>query len=669
MTLWMHRASLMLLSLGLVAVACTENEAPSSGPSRARSEGPSIKFDIRGGDTFSWTKTVSGRSDCGAVTFEVNGDPVDAGVKMRGSRFTADLSLVPGQNEVLARCGSGEQSSQPLVFNERLASKPTARIKVTVKGDTVTLDGRGSRATEPDGSEVVRYLWGRDPLHPARLTTEDGKAFSKATGPRLRLRAPSEDGEYFVTLDVEDAQGRSDRSTTYFEVQDGRARAADMMHGHPSWIDRAIIYAPIPALMGNGGPKAVQRKLPYLKKLGVDALWLWPPATLRTTGEEYAINDLFEIDPSWGPEPAFKEMAAEAHRLGLRILLDYVPNHLSDQSPYFQDTVKHGKQSLYWDFFDRNGEGKPTHYFDWTNLPNLNYDNPEVRRMIVESSVHWVRDLGIDGFRVDVAWGVKRRRPDFWRDWRRELKRVNPDLLLLAEASAVDPYYFSNGFDVAYDWTNQPGQWAWTSAFDFPEEAGALLAPAITNSGKGYAPDANVMRFLNNNDTGVRFVDQYGPDMTKVAATLQFTLPGTPAMFAGDEIGASYEPYSNLTPIVWRDRFLLRPFYKRLIDLRTNVRALTSSDVNVLSTDTNGALAYVRPGVGGDGPVLVILNFGSKTRVKISNSPGLDAALAGSSGRMRDLLSDQHVALPGDGESLSISMDALSSLVLTQEDS
>jgi glycosidase len=86
-----------------------------------------------------------------------------------------------------------------------------------------------------------------------------------------------------------------------------------------------------------------------------------------------------------------------------------------------------------------------------------------------------VRDIGVDGFRMDVAWGVKGRRPDFWPRWRREMKRINPDLFLLAEASGVDPYYFANGFDVAYDWTRSLGQWAWSSGFDFPQEAGPLL--------------------------------------------------------------------------------------------------------------------------------------------------------------------------------------------------
>jgi len=528
----------------------------------------------------------------------------------------------------------------------------------------VVLDGTGSEAGQPDGAKVVGYAWHPDPRHPSDLSLPAGAA---RTRPRLELQAPTRDGEYYVSLRVTDAGGRSDTSTTYFVVQSGVARPVDMAHEHPAWIDSAVIYAPVPILWGNGGPKAVDRRLEYLKKLGVDALWLWPPAEQRAPGEEYAITDYFKLDDSWGPESAFKQMVDDAHKLGLHVMLDIVPNHMSDQSPYFMDTKTNGKASHYYDFFDRDSYGSPTHYFDWTNLPNLNYDNPEVRSMITGAFVHWVRYLGIDGFRTDAAWGVKLRRPTFWPELRRAVKRVDPDVLMLAEASAVDPYYFSHGFDVAYDWTHHPGQWAWTSAFDFPTESGALLGPAITNAPKGYANDAIVLRFINNNDTGVRCVDQYGPKLTRVAATLQFTLPGLPAMFAGDEIGASYEPYSNLTPIPWKDRYGLLPFYERLIELKHSLPSLASHEVDLLDVSADSALAYLRPAAGGQ-PVLVLLNFGPKQpKFAIAKTPAIADVVGG--GTMRDLLTDRTVHLDVTGDTIAFPLGATSMYVLVPEGS
>jgi glycosidase len=356
-------------------------------------------------------------------------------------------------------------------------------------------------------------------------------------------------------------------------------------------------------------------------------------------------------------------MVDRAHQLGMHVLLDIVPNHMSDESPYFKNAQANDAASHYYDFFDRNASGKPTHYFDWNNLPNLNYDNPEVRAMITGAFVHWVQDMGIDGFRVDAAWGIKKRRRDFFPELRKAVQRVDPDVLMLAEASAVDPYYFSHGFDVAYDWSDQPGQWAWTSAFDFPNETGSLLAPAITNGSTGYASNAIVMRFLNNNDTGVRFVDQYGAPMTRVAAVMQFTLPGIPEMFAGDEIGASYEPYSNLAPIPWKDKHGLMPLYERLIHLKHDTPTLNGHDIDVLDTNADSTLAYVRPPAGGGTAIVVLLNYDKKVPdFSMTMTPSLAAAVG--DGTMHDLLTGTTVHLTVHGNSVSFPLDQTTALVL-----
>jgi cyclomaltodextrinase len=143
---------------------------------------------------------------------------------------------------------------------------------------------------------------------------------------------------------------------------------------------------------------------------------------------------------------------------------------------------------------------------------------------------------------------------------------------------------------------------------------------------------------------------------------MQFTLPGVPAMFAGDEIGASYQPYSNLTPISWKDKHNLKGLYERLISLRHQIDSLTGHDVEVLETDVDGALAYVRPAVGASPPVLVILNYGGKSGITMSNSPALAAAVG--SGAMRDLVSEKAVDLDVGSKGVSLKMDAESSFVL-----
>jgi len=626
----------------------------------------SVRFDQRGGDSFAWTQRVSGRADCTEVTLLVDGRPAGDPVAVREGRFEAEVALAEGRNQVLARCPDGAAST-PLAFTGRLRARPTARVAVSVDGDAVTLDGAGSDPAEPDGAEVAAWAWSPDPAHPAALATAAGEPFrDPVAGRELRLRAPAADGEYFARLTVTDAAGRQDTAGACFAVEGGKARAVDLDAEHPRWIDSAVLYAPVPALWGDDGPAAVERHLGDLKELGVDALWLWPPADERAPGHHYAITDYFRLDPSWGPPEAFAAMVGTAHRLGLRVLLDVVPNHLSVESPWFTDAQANGEASHYWGFFDRDADGRPTHYFDWEHLPNLDYDNPEVRRMVVEAFSRWVRELGVDGFRVDVAWGVRARRPDFWPVLRRELKRIHPDLLLLAEGSATDPSYFSSGFDVAYDWTDEPGRWAWASVFDVPGQAGRRLGPAVTNHPRGYAPGAIVLRFLNNNDTGVRFVDRHGPDLTRVAATLQLTLPGLPALFAGDEIGASYQPYSDLAPIAWTDRHRLRPLYRRLIELRHEVPALAGGELELVDSDPGGSFAYLRPALPGGRPVLVVLNFGAGAAVELTRTPALDAALAGRA-TLRDLLDGRPVRLEAGARTVTVRMAATSAHVLTVE--
>ena len=647
---------LWAISLLTVLSGCTGEEG---GDGKDVPAEPAVVFDTGGGDAFTWNKIVSGTADCGSVTLSVN-DTTET-VPVESSSFETRVALQPGPNVILGSCGD-EADAAEIVFDQRLEIHPTAWIDLEVRGDAVVLDARGSSPARGDKGPLT-YRWSPDEEHPGTLQTAGGKTFRRAIGGRLTLRAPERDGEYYVALDVTDGEGRSDQAKTYFVVEEGVARAVDMAHEHPSWIDRAVIYAPIPALWGNGGPRTVEKRLRYLKDLGVDALWLWPPVNERATGEEYAITDYFKLDPSWKPRDEFLDMVRAAHRLDLRVLADFVPNHMSARSPYFRDAKEQGERSAYWDFFDRDASGEPTHYFDWTHLPNLNFENPEVRTMIQEAFSYWVDDMELDGFRVDVAWGIKRRRPDYWTPWRRELKRIEPDLMLIAEAPGVDPYYFDNGFDIGYDWSHDVGQWAWTSVFDFPEEAGALLQGALTDGGSGYPEDAVIMRFLNNNDTGIRFVDQHGPEMTRVGATLQFTVPGVPAMFAGDEIGASYEPYSNLTPIPWRDKYNLLGFYKRLIELKGSVPALASREMEILDTGSSSSFAYLRPAPDPADEVLVVLNFGDKARVELPDRGELATFLDANPAPV-DLLSRDDVKIDLADGSASLRMDGVSSLVI-----
>jgi glycosidase len=182
--------------------------------------------------------------------------------------------------------------------------------------------------------------------------------------------------------------------------------------------------------------------------------------------------------------------------------------------------------------------------------------------------------------------------------------------VLIAEASAREGYHVANGFDAAYDWTENLGEWAWHDVFgpngkvDVPR-----LRAALTNEGRGYPPDSLIVRFLNNNDTGERFISRFGPDLARLGATLLFTLPGIPLIYNGDEIGAEFKPYDEGPPIQWNESTLTE-HYRRLAAMRRELAALRTRELLMLATNREETtLVFLRPGPEGSKDVTVLINF------------------------------------------------------------
>ncbi len=303
--------------------------------------------------------------------------------------------------------------------------------------------------------------------------------------------------------------------------------------GHPPvpvWARKAVFYGVVVERFGNGSLDAVRQRLGYLKHLGVGAIWPINATTPDDFG--YAVTDYYGLRRSYGSKRDLHNLVDAAHRRGIKVLMDLVPNHTSDHHPWFRRAQRQGPGSRYWDYYERNDEGRPKHYFDWTNLPNLNYSNPAVRHAVIRFSSYWIREFGIDGYRVDAAWGVRRRAPGFWPHWSRHLRRIDPHAFLLAEASARRPYYVRHGFDAAYDWTRSLGQSAWAHVFDDPAHAGERLGQAMAKTA-AIAKRGLVFRYLDNNDTGERFIARHGERVTKVAAAALLTAPGAPLLYSG----------------------------------------------------------------------------------------------------------------------------------------
>jgi cyclomaltodextrinase len=594
-------------------------------PAATLAENRAITLQGDGGDAWTFEKEIAGElpdGGCDRVLVASSRATVDAW--HAEGRFGAIVPLLEGDNEVRAICrrGKADRSVSELQhWRVRLRDAPKAWIRIVPGEDGIVLDAGASEPAPGRSAPIIAHQWRGDPANPQSLRTAEDAALGDKpiSSHELLLRMPEIEGEYQITLRVTDALGRTDESTAAFVITNGKARALELAEERPAWVDSAVVYGVAPFFFGSRGFDDVTARLDAIKDLGATVLWLSPITGTEEGDFGYAVTDHFRLRDAFGTEQDLRELITAADARGLRVIMDFVPNHTSEQHPYFRSAEGRGPASPYYDFYDRDRAGKDTTYFDWENLKNLNYDNQEVQRYMIEAFAYWVREFGIDGFRADAAWGVRARAPEFWPRLRDELKRIDPDLLLLAEASARDPYYDIIGFDAAYDWTNRLGEWAWRDAFEEGAPTADRLRAALLGSrtveADGPMPrsGALVFRFLNNNDTAERFVTRYGVARTRLAATMLLTLPGLPLLYTGDEVGAEFEPYDEGPVLSWTDTHRLRDHYARLVALRRDHAVLRSERLEILATShPESVLAYLRPGEQREQDIIVLLNYHPK---------------------------------------------------------
>jgi cyclomaltodextrinase / maltogenic alpha-amylase / neopullulanase len=618
-----------------------------------------VTLDTPGGDAWTFEKVIEGSAPAGACdTVTITSPMAAVSAVPLGGGFTARVPLVEGDNRVTAQCrkdgktvgGVAEQHWRVL-----LPDRPRAALRTRATSEGMVLDAGASALAPARPSPIVSYEWQARAGNPAPLPG------LPVRGKEIVLQPPQTDGEYYVNLTVTDAAGRSDRATAMFRVQGGKPVSVDLAREHPAWVDNSVVYGVSPFFFGPHGFADVTARLDALADVGVSVLWLSPVTESPDRDFGYAVTDYFHVRSRFGTEKELRQLIAAAHARGLKVVIDFVTNHVSDQHPYFTDAAERGRQSPYYDYFARDGNRDPAHYFDWSNLKNLNYDNPEVQRMMIAACAYWVRSFDVDGFRVDAAWGPRQRASEFWPHWREELKRIKPDLLLLAEASARDPYYLRHGFDAVYDWTGNLGEWAWQKAFQDPKHTASRLRGAIAAASAGI--NGSILRFLDNNDTGERFITRYGLARTRVASAMLLTLPGLPSLYTGDEVGAEFQPYHLGPPIDWDDAQGLRDWYRRLIAVRRSYPALHGRDIRLIDVAPKSqVLAYLRPAAEEDKSVLVLLNYGSEpVRVRLP-AAGIAPFVPGA--RTTDLLTGESVTV---GRKREIDLDGYGVRLLARD--
>jgi|GEM_PF-98324 glycosidase len=419
------------------------------------------------------------------------------------------------------------------------------------------------------------------------------------------------------------------------DVEDASIAVTDP-HAPPEWAGPPTIYEVfVRSFAGDTLPttfREIERRVPYLESLRVDALWL-TPVLASPTEHGYHVTDYYETASDLGSREAFESLVETCHDAGIRVIFDLVINHTSRDHPAFQmhaagvdEYADHYRRAdgafdvTGTDWAELADGDMPEYYFNWRRIPNLNFDSPTVRAWLLDVVDEWA--AVVDGFRADVAWGVPH---GFWKE---VADRVPDDCLLLDETLPHDPLYGEGEFDLHYD----------TSLYGVLRDVGAGAAPAdaVADAFDRAAwlgfddPDAQ-MRYVENHDED-RYLAEYGRDALKAAAATVFTLPGAPMIYAGQERGN--ETYRG--PVRWHDGDNdLTNFHRALAALREREPLLRegavafddpAADVDVVDGDLERVTAYVRATEGngeagedgGDaaedegGPLLVVVNFASR---------------------------------------------------------
>ncbi|HHY46886.1 MAG TPA: hypothetical protein GX506_06250 [Firmicutes bacterium] len=360
----------------------------------------------------------------------------------------------------------------------------------------------------------------------------------------------------------------------------------------PAWLRDAIIYEIFPRVFSKGGTFAeITARLPELKDLGVNCIWLMPIHKIGLDGRKgilgspYSIYDYYSIDPSYGSPQDFRTLVDSAHGLGLRVIMDFVANHTSNDSVL---TRLHPE----WFCRDENGRIRRAG-FGWDDVSQLNYHcNPGLEDYMTGVARHWIQDYDVDGFRCDVAALVP---VEFWVKFRREIKGIKPDALLLAESH--EPIHNQLAFDLTYEeWL--PGVLEGVAR---GTQGADSIRGLLVQQEREFPPGSLRLRYLENHDQA-RAMARFGREPARAFALLLFTLDGVPLLYNGQEVGATERP-SIFDPftIDWEgtpDAHTTRDLYRSLAHLRAGFPALRRGGLSFIDATGDrvpgAVLAFIR---------------------------------------------------------------------------
>lgn len=496
------------------------------------------------------------------LVFNDDGHDQEALMKEPNASGPRVIASAPGTYEIGLKVQdhegvwSGESKTEIHVIDSYNPSiKP--HIDVVQKGNKVYLDGR---PTQGSGN----FKWYQDIRNLQKIN------FSTANnGQTMSFTVPSTPGAYFYYLQVDNSYPK----TAVVRVDKaGKVTGQELDNQDKFWKEEAVIYFVFVRMFsdsngdGQGDFKGLMQKLPYLKDLGVNVIWMMPILP-GPTSHGYAATGLFDTHPDYGTLADWDALVEAAHKMGIKIMLDIAANHVSNKHAIFDAAYaafnsQQDSPLQDWFVFNPGNAERPFEFaWDYSTLPSLNYNNPLVRNMEIDVIEFWM-DHGVDAFRCDIAMFIP---PSFWREARRRLLGRQPGGAMLAEIIGPNPGFFDEQFELAYDsglFDKLRNNFAQGGSLD---EVNQTITGLEYQDDKGQTQKAHKdaaehfiswadskytrekvdpstmlrMRYLDTQDED-RFLLRAGrnKDMLQAAAGFLFTLPGNPMIYYGDEQGA-----------------------------------------------------------------------------------------------------------------------------------
>lgn len=390
-----------------------------------------------------------------------------------------------------------------------------------------------------------------------------------------------------------------------FAQQDTKDYSKETARTSQDWIKDAVVYQIFPRqYSAKGDFNSITADLDRLQKMGVDILWLMPVHPIGelkkkgTIGSPYAVKDFYDVNPRYGTKADFKRLVDETHKRGMKIIIDIVANHTAWDSVMMKSS----------DFYTKNDKGEMVSPVpDWADVADLNYDNPKLRKYMIEMLKFWVRDFDVDGFRCDVAGFVP---TDFWEEARREVDKVKKDTFWLAEWH--EPDLLVNAFNADYSWS---GHTALDEVLHGKKPAKHIRETWEKEKAK-FPKNTIHMRFTDNHDER-RAIARFGEKGALAGQAFVFLIDGIPLVYNGMEVGDTTESGApalfEKLPIYW-DIKQRRPefpkFYDAMIKLRESEVALRRGEtIWVKNSDEDKVLTFKRK--SGNEEILVAINMTS----------------------------------------------------------